>query len=68
MDSLIVVLETLKSLNPGKDNNFTQPSFDDIIRAKPWKYGNHLFNSILGVGNIIISFLHFQRMCFTSYL
>ena len=49
VDSLIVLLEALDSLNLEKDSNYTAPSFGEIIRATPWPYGEKLFKAILDV-------------------
>ncbi len=51
MDSLTILFEAIDSLGIEADPEFTQPSFDlhSFTQAKPWQYGEKLFQSILNV-------------------
>ena len=51
MDSLTILFEAIDSLGIEADTDFKQPSFDlhSFTQAKPWQYGEKLFQAILDV-------------------
>ncbi len=51
MDSLTILFEAIDSLGIETDPDFKQPSFDlySFTQAKPWQYGEKLFQAILNV-------------------